>query len=194
MLVATLATLLLQPHATTPAKQLAALLDQIARVAASEPLEYGIDTRIRAAEVVTSRHPAIAKRELRDATASLTGVAGLDYQNRLRVRIVAALAPIDFAEAERVAKTIPPERKHDRLANAYDELYQKAGNRNRLDLIQAAFNAGAFRVVSVSQEQGAGVAVKLLSALVDAFPAQSPDLADIDYLLDRTEQLVAANR
>src|SRR6266851_3129266 len=71
MLAATLATLLLQPHAAVPGKQLAALIEQIDRVAASEPLEYGIDTRIRAAEALTPKYPAIAKRELRDATASL---------------------------------------------------------------------------------------------------------------------------
>jgi hypothetical protein len=194
MLAATLATLLLQPHATAPGKQVAAVIDQIDRLAASEPLEYGIDTRIRAAAVLTSKYPAIAKRELRDATASLTGTADLDYQNRLRVRIAGALAPIDFTEAERVAKAIPPERKNDRLAAAYDELYKKASNRNRLDIIQAAFNAGAFRVAAVSQEKDAAVAVQLLSAVVEAFPAQSPDPVDIDYLLDRTEQFVAANR
>jgi hypothetical protein len=131
---------------------------------------------------------------LRDAAASLTGISDLDYQNRLRVRIIGALAPVDFTEAERTAKAIPPDRKHDRLANAYDELYKKAFNRNHLDLILSAFHAGAFRVFAVSQETGPGVALQLLSAIVDAFPADAPDAADIDYLLNWTEQFVAANR
>jgi hypothetical protein len=185
---------LFQPHATTPDKQLTALIEQIDRVAASEPVEYGIDTRIRAADVLTPKYPAIAKRELRDAASSLSGISDLDYQNRLRVRIIGTLAPVDFTEAERVAKAIPPERKHDRLADAYDELYKKAGDRNQIDLILSAFHAGAFRVFAVSQEKGADVAVQLLSAVVEAFPVDAPDAADIDYLLDRTEQFVATNR
>jgi hypothetical protein len=191
-LAATLA--LFQPHAAVPDKQLTALIEQIDRVAASEPVEYGIDTRIRAAEVLTPKYPVIAKRELRDAASSLTGISDLDYQNRLRVRIIGTLAPVDFVEAERVAKAIPPERKHDRLADAYDELYKKAGSRNHIDLILSAFHAGAYRVFAVSQEKGAEVAVQLLSIVVDAFPADAPEAADIDYLLDRTEQFVAANR
>jgi hypothetical protein len=195
-MLAGLATVLalFQPHAATPGKQLTALIEQIDRVAASEPVEYGIDTRIRAAEILTPKYPDIAKRELRDASSSLTGISDFDYQNRLRVRIVGTLAPVDFTEAERVTKAISPERKHDRIANAYDELYKNAGSRNHIELILSAFDAGAYRVFAASQEKGADGAVQLLSAIVDAFPADAPDAADIDYLLDRTEQLVTANR
>jgi hypothetical protein len=190
----TVALALFQPRAADPDKQLTALIEQIDRVAASEPVEYGIDTRIRAAEVLIPKYPAIAKRELRDAVSSLTGISDLDYQNRLRVHVIGTLAPVDFTEAERVAKAIPPERKHDRLADAYDELFKKAGSRSHVDLILSAFHAGAYRVFAVSQESDAGVAVQLFSAVVDSFPAESPDAADIDYLLDRTEQFAAANR
>src|SRR5690349_3717058 len=93
------AAALLQPRPAIPGKVLAELIDRLDRVAASEPVEYGIDTRIRAAEVLTPRYPVIAKRELRDAAASLSGIADVDYQNRLRLRITGAMAPIDFVEA-----------------------------------------------------------------------------------------------
>ena len=156
-------------------------------MAASEPVEYGIDTRIRAAAILTPHYPASAMRELRDAAASLTGISDLDYQNRDRIRIAGSMAPIDFAEAERFAKTIPPERKFDRLAQAYDELYRKT-SRDHVELILRAFNAGAYRVFAVTQEKDPAAAMRIFSKIVDAFPVESPDRADIDYLLDRTEQ------
>ena len=170
------------------------LIKQIDRLAASEPAPYGIDTRIRTAEVLTTRYPRIARQELRDAEAELPGVLDADYGNILRVQIVGHLAPLDFAEAERVAKTIGPERKNDRLAQAYDQLCDKAGTRNRVELMIRALDAGAFRLNTVTKDVAPDEAQRLFGAFVTAFPGDAADPADIDYLLDRTAQFIRVDR
>lgn len=176
------------------AAALVMLVEQIDRVAASEPVVYGIDTRLRVADVLAAKNPSIAKRELRDVEAALSGVSDRDYRDKLRVRLIQSFAPLDFVEAERVAKSIEPQRTHDRLAEAYGRLYEKAGTRNRLDLILTAFNAGAFRVHFDPEAFSPEERLRIFSAIVDSFPAGKPDGADVDYLLDRTKEMMAFSR
>jgi len=195
MMLATIAALaLFQTHAVGSRKQIDSLLSQIDRLSASEPAAYGVDTRIRVAEVLAPSYPAIAKRQLRDAEASLSGVSDPDYANELRIRISSTLAPLDFAEAERVAKSIEPERKHDRLAEAYGHLLERAGKHDPPDLILTAFHSGAFRLHFDSKQFGAEQTLQIFAALVDAFPSSAPDIEDITYLLDHTKDSLALNR
>ena len=69
MLPFLVAILLLAQHGepTTEQKQITALIAQIRRLAASEPVVYGIDTRFRMAQVLTGKYPKVAKDLLRDA-------------------------------------------------------------------------------------------------------------------------------
>jgi hypothetical protein len=194
MLAAIAALALFQTHATDVRKQVESLVSQIDRLAASEPTPYGIDTRIRVAEVLTPGYPAIAKRRLRDAEASLSGVSDPDYANQLRVRISTTLAPLDFAEAERVAKSIGPERKHDRLAEAYGHLLERAGKRDSLDLILTAYHSGAFRLYFDPKNFRDEQMLQIFAAVVDAFPSDTAELEDISYLLDAAKKSIAINR
>ena len=66
-----LAGMLLVQH---PAKQVTTLVAQIRRLAASEPVVYGIDTRLRAAETLTDKYPKIAKDLVREAQGAIGGV------------------------------------------------------------------------------------------------------------------------
>jgi hypothetical protein len=77
-----------QPEPTKEQKQIAALVAQIRRLAASEPVVYGIDTRLRAADVLTAKYPKAAKDLLRDAQAAISGVTLPAEQDHLRVGVV----------------------------------------------------------------------------------------------------------
>lgn len=194
MIAALGALVLLQAQAAAAPNPVDTLVARIDRLAASEPAPYGIDTRIRVAEVLATNYPAIAKRELRDAEASLSGVSDQDYRDTLRVRITTTLAPLDFAEAERVAKSIAPERKHDRVSEAYGHLLERAGKGDRVELILNAFESGCFRLHFDSKEFSTEQRLRIFAALVDAFPLTAPAAADIDYLLDQTRESMALNR
>ena len=154
MIAAIVALALFQTGAGGARKQMDALLNRIDRLAASEPPAYGVDTRIRVAEILRAGYPALSKRELHDAEASLAGVTDVDYANASRVRISIVLGPIDFSEAERVARSIEPDRKYDRLAQAYGHLLESRGKRDALELILTALHSGAFRLHYDSNQFG----------------------------------------
>ena len=200
MLAAIAVVVLCQTHAadtrakTDPAAQIEALLAHIDRLAAAEPIIYGIDTRLRAADVLVARYPALTTRELRDAEASLSGVADADYANVLRVRMIATLAPFDFSEAQRIAKSIEPERTHDRLAEAYTRLLERSAPRDRLDVLLGAYRIGAFRVLYDSKQFGGDQKLQIFAATIDAFPSTAPNVQDISYLLDRAHDYLMLNR
>src|SRR5271165_4674344 len=103
-----LAVLLLAQHREPSAeqKQVVAVVAQIRRLAAAEPVVYGIDTRLRAAEVLTGKYPKIAKDIIHDAQAALSGVAAAAEQDSLRVGLVERMAPLDLAEAEHMISSI----------------------------------------------------------------------------------------
>src|SRR5579863_1202854 len=90
----------------TELKQVTSLVAQIRRLAASEPVVYGIDTRLKAADALTGKYPKVAKELLRDAQAALGGVTAPAEQDGLRVGIVKRMAPLDLGEAERLIGSI----------------------------------------------------------------------------------------
>src|SRR5579872_6591321 len=85
-----------QHDAAAEPKQLTVMVGQIRRLAASEPLVFGIDTRLRTAQVLTGKYPKIARDLLRDAEAATAGLTAPDEQDQMRVRIVELMAPLDL--------------------------------------------------------------------------------------------------
>src|SRR5262249_17003982 len=83
-------------------------------------------------------------------------------------------------------RAFPRDRDMDFLAQAYDQIYLAHPSR---DLIDKAFAAGAFRMVSASrlleapQPSDPEVASSLFSELAAAFPVENPGSEDILYLL-----------
>ena len=172
------------------------VIDAVMRLAASEPVEYSVDTRLRLADAIAEKYPSRAKRQLRDAEASLSGIQDVAVQNAWRVRLVGALARVDFDEAERLAKSISPDRKKDPLAEAYDLLYASLRGRDRDEFIIEAIRAGAFRLQCASQRlaelkvSNPQRAAALLAAMLHSFP-DSPDQRDIEYLEERGKEMEA---
>src|SRR5579862_9765883 len=85
-----------RPETTPQQKAVNTLVAQIRRLAASEPAIYGVDTRIRTAEVLTQKYPSLAKDLLHDAQGELSGVQLPVEQDRMRVRLIKVLAPLDI--------------------------------------------------------------------------------------------------
>lgn len=206
MLSHLVAVLLLAQHAepTPEQKQVNALVSQIRRLAASEPVVYGIDTRLQIAAVLAQagKYPQIAKDQLRDAQAALGGVTGNDEQDRLRVRIVDLMAPLDFNEAERLIGSIRRERDEDFVAQAYERLIQclLSKGRDTSEMISKGLAAGGFRSESAAKNleslknEYPSKAVALFAEILSAFPSRTPNEKDIYYLLDRTKDVAGVNR
>jgi hypothetical protein len=204
-MVLNLLAVLLLAQQTEPAKeqkQIATFITQIRRLAASEPVVYGVDTRLKAAEVLTAKYPKVAKDMLRDAQAALSGVTALAEQDSLRVSIVQRMAPLDLDEAERLIASIRRGGDEDYVAEAYDKLVEFLARHhgNTRAMISTGLQAGGFRSRSAatklddSKTADPSGAVALFSEILGAFPAQSPDEKDVYYLLDCTKQIVGLNR
>jgi hypothetical protein len=199
-----LAALLLAQHAdpNPQQKQIASLVAQIRRLAASEPVVYGVDTRLRAADVLAAKYPKIAKDLLRDAQAALSGVTVPAEQDSLRVSIVQRMAPLDIDEAERLIGSIRRGGEEDYVAQAYDKLVEflALNHGNTREMISKGLQSGGFRSGSASKlledskTADPAAAVALFSEILGAFPAQSPVERDVSYLLDCTKQIAALNR
>lgn len=191
--------LLAQP---TEQKQITALVAQIRRLAASEPVVYGIDTRLRAADVLTAKYPKVAKDLLRDAQAALSGVTLPAEQDQLRVDIVQRMAPLDLEEAERMIASIRRGGDEDYVADAYDELVEFLARThgNTREMISRGLQAGGFRSASARKKledwkaAKPAAAVEMFSEILGAFPAQSAGEKDVYYLLDCTRQVAGVNR
>lgn len=112
------------PEPNTQEKQVNDLIGQIRRLAGSEPVVFGIDTRLRTATVLVPRYSQVARDLLRDAQAERSGVADPAERDMLGVRLTRAWAPIDLDEAERVIGSLPRGPDHDCVAEGYDQLYQ----------------------------------------------------------------------
>src|SRR5713226_9191710 len=159
-------------------KQVTTLVAQIRRLAVSEPVVFGIDTRMRTADVLTGKYPKLAKELLRDAQSALTGATEPADQDRLRVRLAGLLAPLDMDEAERSIKSIRHGREQDYVAQAYDKLvvflapYPWQARR----MIGKGLGAGAFRMTTASRSLAeleavdAADAAALFSEMLAAFP------------------------
>src|SRR5882762_9063020 len=85
-----------QPELSAEQKQVNLLIAQVRRLAASEPAIYGIDTRLRTAEVVVDKNPKLARELLHDGDAELSGVSSPDERDHMRIRIIHAFAPLDL--------------------------------------------------------------------------------------------------
>src|SRR5882762_3572668 len=142
-----------QPEPSAEQKQVNALIAQIRRLAASEPAIYGIDTRLRTAEVVTGKYPKLARELLHDAEAELSGVSSQDERDQMRIRIIHAFAPLDLEEAERLAKSFRRGADLDYIARAYDQIYVCFEQRpeKAREIVSKGLAAGAFRLTSASR-------------------------------------------
>jgi hypothetical protein len=190
------------PEPSEKQKQVDALIVQIRRLAVSEPAVYGIDTRLKTAEVVTQQYPALAKELLHDAEAELPGIAAPPEQDRMRVRLVRAFATLDLEESERLTRSFHHQTGPDYLAQAYDELYlffEKDPAQARR-MITKGLGAGAFRMESASRKleelktTDAQAATVLFAEILGAFPVQSPSSADVLYLLQQTKLALGLSR
>jgi len=185
-----------QPPASVQQKQVAALVGQIRRLAASEPVVFGVDTRIRTAEVLTKKYPKIAKDLLRDASAAAGGITAAAEQDEMRVRIVEGMAPLDFEEAEHLIGSIHRGGDEDYVAEAYDKLVQFVARThgNPREMISRGLAAGGFRSGSAAKQlEKPSDAQELFAEILSAFPP-SPHDEDIAYLLARTKQIIGVNR
>ena len=194
-----LAGMLLVQH---PPKQITTLVAQIRRLAASEPVVYAIDTRLRAADVLTAKYPKIAKDLVREAQAAIGGVAAPGEQDSLRVRAVERMAPLDLDEAERFIGAIQRGGDEDFVAEAYDRLVEflARDHGDARAMISSGLQAGGFRSQSAaraldeSKTADPAAAVALFSEILGAFPAQSPSDEDVYYLLACTKEIAGLNR
>jgi hypothetical protein len=199
--------LLQQPEATEPEasaqdKQVGALVTQIRRLAVSEPVVFGIDTRMKTAEVLTGKYPKLAGELLRDGRSALSGVTDPTDQDNLRVRITELLAPLDLEEAERVTKSIRRGRDEDFVAQAYDKLctFLVPHPLQFRQMISKGLGAGAFRMESAAgsltnlKTADPDGAKELFSEILAAFPAESPGEDDVYYLLKRAEEIAGVSR
>ena len=199
-----LAALLLaqQKEPTSEQKQIAALVSQIRRLAASEPVVYGVDTRLRTAAVLTQKYPKVAKDLLREAQSALGGVRPAAEQDAQRVRVVELMAPLDLAEAEHLIGAIRRGGEEDYVAQAYDGLVEYCGNTHcdAREMISKGLQAGGFRSASAakmledSKTANPAAAASLFGEILGSFPSQSFNDKDLYYLLDRTRLIVGLNR
>src|ERR1700682_2444073 len=192
----------LEPEASAQDKQVAALVTQIRRLAVSEPVVFGIDTRMRTAEVLTGKYPKLAGELFRDARAALGGVTDPTDQDSLRVRMAELLAPLDLEEAERVTKSIRRGRDEDFVAQAYDKLctFLVPHPLQFRQMISKGLSAGAFRMESAAgslanlKTKDPDGAMELFSEILAAFPVESPGEDDVYYLLKRAEEIAGVSR
>src|ERR1035438_4209525 len=199
-----LAVLLLaqQTEPTRSQKQILALVAQIRRLAASEPVVYGVDSRLKAGEALTGKYPSVAKDLLRDAQGALSGVTAPAEQDSMRVRIVERMAPLDLEEAERLIRAIRRGGDEDYVAEAYDKLVEFLARThgNTREMISKGLQAGGFRSASAakkledSKAAHSSAAVAMFSEILGAFPTQSPGERDVYYLLSCTAQIAEINR
>jgi hypothetical protein len=197
-----LLALLLFAPAPSERKQVDALVTQILRLGASEPAVYGVDTRMRAAEVLTAKYPQLAREVLHDAQAELSGIAVPAEREHMRVRLVRALAPVDLQEAERLTQSFPHGTDGDYVAEAYDQLnlYFEKHPDDALRMIHHGLAAGAFRMTSASRQledwraKDPEAATGLFAEMLGAFPVESPHSEDVFYLLDQTTKILKLNR
>jgi len=191
-----------QTEPTKVEKQITALVTQLRRLAASEPVVYGVDTRLKAAEALTGKYPKIAKDLLRDAQAALSGVTVPAEQDSMRVKLVERMAPLDLDEAEHVIASIRRGGDEDYVAQAYDKLteFLARTHGNTRAMISKGLEAGGFRSASAakkledSKTANPPEAVAMFSEILGAFPMESPGEKDLNYLLANTQQIVGLNR
>jgi hypothetical protein len=190
------------PEPSAEQKQVNVLVGQIRRLAASEPAVYGIDTRLKTAEVVAGKYPKLARELLHDAEAELGGVKSQDERDHMRIGIIHVLAPLDLEEAERLAKSLRHGADEDYIAQAYDQIYSCFEQRpsQAREIVSKGLAAGAFRMMGASQllrdqiTKSPESATAIFAEMLGAFPAQTPSSGDVLYLLQETRNIAVVNR
>ncbi|MBZ5609971.1 MAG: hypothetical protein LAP38_17050 [Acidobacteriia bacterium] len=190
------------PEPSPREKEINVLVGQIRRLAASEPVAFGIDSRLQTADVLGARYPSVASELLRDSQSALSGVTDPAEQGLLGVRLARAWAPLDLEQAERVSRLLGRDAERDYVARAYDQLYLFLEPRpvEARRMVTNGLRAGAFRLVSASRiledlsQKDRQAAAELFSEILAAFPAASYFPEDVLYLLEQSKQIAAFNR
>ncbi len=178
------------------------LIGQIRRLAASEPVVFGIDTRLRTADALVGSHSTVAAELLQDAQAELAGVEDTAEQSALTVRLARAWVAFDLEQAQRIARMLRRGADHDYIAEAYDQLYlffEQRPNQAR-QMVSEGLKAGAFRMISASRlleeasTSNRPAAITLFSGILQAVPTGPIFPADVTYLLDQTKLIARVDR
>ena len=140
------------PPASAKDRQVDLLVGQIRRLAASEPVIFGIDTRLRTLDALPLSRSKLAAELLRDTQAALAGVENPAEQNTLTVRLARAWAPFDLEQGQRISRTLRRRADHDYIAEAYDQLYLFFEHRptQARPIVSEGLKSGAFRMISAS--------------------------------------------
>src|SRR5208283_1598969 len=149
------AALALQPPEAGSAgleRRKAVLIEQIENAAMAEPPVFGIDTQIRAGEVLKGHDDAHAARFLRDAGQGTLQLTDASTRAALLKSIVKLLAPLDAAHAESLCATQSrraPGQAADPLAACYDQLIGGLKDWSHArDALDRALAAGAYNLTS----------------------------------------------
>ncbi len=183
------AALALQPPETGSAgleRRTAVLIEQIENAAMAEPPVFGIDTQIRAGEVLKGHDDAHAARFLRDAGQGTLQLTDASTRAAFLKNIVMLLAPLDATHAESLCATQSrraPGQTADPLAACYDQLIGGLKDWSQArDALDRALAAGAYNLTSTghllqqARESQPADFAPLLAQIVGAFPEQpEPD-------------------
>ena len=205
LLVLSAATLLQTPEAGSPAleRRKAVLIEAIEGAAVAEPPVFGIDTQIRAAEILKGADDGHAARFLLDAGQRTLLLSDPATRGHFLKRIVPALTPLDAGQAESfcAAQTrAEPTAKADPLAICYDQIVTRLKDWPlRKDAFYRALAAGAYDMPGVddllrdARERHTSDFMPLLAGFIGAFPVTSPRLAEIRRLDSVGRKYAAGN-
>jgi hypothetical protein len=181
----------------------AVLIEEIESAAVVEPPVFGIDTQIRAAEILVGRDDAHAVRFLRDAGQRTLLLADPATRSHFLKRIVPSLTPLDAGRAESFCgaqSRTEPALKADPLAVCYDQLIATLKDWSlRKDALGRALAAGAYDLPNLdlllndARDHHRSDFVSLLSAFVGAFPQLHPRLEEIERLESIDHKYAAGN-
>ena len=181
----------------------AVLIEEIESAAVAEPPVFGIDTQIRAAEVLAGKDDAHAARFLQDAGQRTLLLSDPATRSHFLKRIVPALTPLNAEQAESFCATqarTEPGVKADPLAVCYDQIVARLKDwPSRKDAFSRALALGAYDLPGVdglfrdARERHASDFVPLLAGFISAFPATNPRLEEIRRLESVDRKWTAGN-
>ncbi|MGH9721671.1 MAG: hypothetical protein ACRD8O_15795 [Bryobacteraceae bacterium] len=150
------------------------LVAEIERMAASEPLVYSVDTRLRLATLLDSKQREKAARLVSETVTRYHSVRDPEAQGVLGVALAEALVVDDPEEAERIAHTIPSRATSGTLEDyrsaAFDKLVRYWAQRDP---------ARALRLLNEGAASGAVLmesAERILKRLIEEDPSQAQSL------------------
>ncbi len=194
LLVLSAAMLLQSPEAGPSAfeRRKAVLIEEIEGAAVAEPPVFGIDTQIRAADMLKGADDDHAARFLLDAGQRTLLLPDPATRSHFLKRIVPGLTPLDAKQAESfcAAQTrAEPMAKADPLAICYDQIVTCLKDwPSRKDAFHRALAAGAYDMEGIDEllrdarAQHPSDLAPLLAGFIGAFPAASPRLDEIKRL------------